>query len=797
VVISNNTRKSHWPMTSNPPDTSPLPWADALYSIKRHGLSLTNCASEPVQTPGCIQAHGALLVLRMADLTILQASENTAQYLGEKPEDLLGQSAAKVVGARGITRLRVMLQQEPVERSTLYAFTLPARAGVAALDVCVHTTDGFVVVEFEPTGRTGEPKHNDIFSLVKASISRLQTAGSLRDFCQHVAREVRSITSLDRVMVYRFHADQHGEVFAENMREDLPAWLGLHYPEGDIPKPARDIFKRIWIRPLPNAAGPLVEIMPLANPDTGRPLNMTHCALRGASIMYTEYLANMGVAASLTMPILVDGELWGLIACHHYKPTHFSYQVRSACELLAQVTSLQLKAAEHSELLSYQLKLDNVHQQLVRKAASEGDLMALSDSQPSLLDAMDAEGAALFHLDRWWCAGKTPTEVQLDALAAWLDQRPEFDASMRPVFVTDALTRLYPAGAEMASVASGVLAVQISRLRKDLIMWFRPEAIQTVHWAGNPHDKPLVPGPNGQRLSPRGSFALFTESVKQRSRPWSPMEVESALRLQLLIIEMVVSRAERLAEVNLDLTRSNEELDAFAYVASHDLKEPLRGIHRYAHQLLESSQAQDAENRKRVESLMRLTERMDSLLDSLLHFSRVGRTNLEFQAVNLNEVVAEALEMIGVRRAENLCSIDLPRLLPTVLCDRVRVREIFSNLLSNAVKYTGQLCPHIVVGYLEPHEHGAPVLTPVEAGGQTIFYVRDDGIGIARQHFGQVFRMFKRLHGRDEFGGGVGAGLTIVEKLVQRHGGVVWLESNVGAGSTFYFTLPSAQGCSS
>jgi two-component system, chemotaxis family, sensor kinase Cph1 len=779
-------------MTNDAPSHTPLPWADGLYSIKRHGLSLTNCASEPVQTPGCIQAHGALLVLRVADLTILQASENTAQYLGEKPENLLGQNVSKVVGESGVMRLREMLQRETVESSTLYAFTLPAQPGAAMLDVCVHTSDGVVVVEFEPTGRSGEANDNDIFSLVKAATSRLQTAGSLRDFCQNVAREVRGMTGLDRVMVYRFHADQHGEVYAENKRDDLPAWLGLHYPESDIPQPTRDIFKRIWIRPLPHAAGPLVEIVPLANPDTGRPLNMTHCALRGASIMYTEYLANMGVAASLTMPILVDGELWGLIACHHYKPTHFSYQVRSACELLAQVASLQLKSAEQNEQLNYRLQLDDVHQQLVRKAASEGDLMALSDSQPSLLDAMDAEGAALYHLDRWWCAGQTPTEAQLHALAAWLEQRPEFDSGTRPVFVTDSLASLYPAGADIAGVASGVLAVRVSRLRKDLILWFRPETIQTVRWAGHPQDKPLVPGPNGLRLSPRASFDLFVESVKQRSLPWSPMEVESALRLQMLIMEIVVGRAERLAQVNLDLTRSNEELDAFAYVASHDLKEPLRGIHRYAHLLLESSLAHDTENRKRLESLMHLTERMDSLLDSLLHFSRVGRTNLEFQTVNLNEVVAEALEMIGVRSTDNSCTIELPRALPTVLCDRVRVREIFSNLLSNAMKYTAQICPRIEIGYLAPDEQLGVSSTQVEAERRSIFYVRDDGIGIARQHFEQVFRMFKRLHGRDEYGGGVGAGLTIVEKLVQRHGGKVWVQSNEGAGSTFYFTLPDA-----
>ncbi len=779
-------------MTGNPQDISALPWADGLYSVKRYGLNLANCDSEPVHTPGCIQAHGALLVLRLTDLTILQASGNTAQYLGKPPEDLLGQHVSSVVGASGARRLQEFVQNEGVTSSNLYVFSLPGVADTPALDVCVHTTQGVLIAEFESTGRTGKATDNDIFSLVKAAIGRLQTAGSLLDFCQKVAREVRGMTGLDRVMVYRFHADQHGEVYAENKRDDLPAWLGLHYPESDIPQPAREIFKRIWIRPLPDATGPLVEMVPLANPDTGQALDMTHCALRGASIMYTEYLANMGVAASLTMPILVDGELWGLIACHHYTSAYFPYQVRSACELLAQVTSLQLKSAQRNEQLSYRLQLDEVHQLLVRKAAMEGDLMALSDSQPSLLDAMDAQGAAMYHRDRWWCAGRTPTEEQLNTLADWLDQRPEFGSSVHPVFVTDALASLYPAGGEMADVASGVLAVRVSRLRKDRILWFRPETIQTVKWAGNPHDKPLVPGPNGQRLSPRRSFELFVESVKQRSHPWSSMEVESALRLRLLIMEIVVGRAERLARVNLDLTRSNEELDAFAYVASHDLKEPLRGIHRYAHLLLESSVVEDTENRKRVESLMQLTERMDSLLDSLLHFSRVGRTNLELRAVNLNDVVAEAMEMVGVHSTGSMCTVDLPRLLPTVACDRVRVREIFSNLLSNAMKYTQQPCPRIEIGYRAPKEQLALEPDKHIPTNQIVFYVRDDGIGIAQQHFDHVFRMFKRLHSRDAYGGGVGAGLSIVEKLVQRHGGTVWVESNMGAGSTFYFTMPDA-----
>ncbi|MEQ1803972.1 MAG: ATP-binding protein, partial [Burkholderiaceae bacterium] len=676
------------------------------------------------------------------------------------------------------------------DRGPSYALTLPARTGAMPLDVSVHISGGVVVLEFEATGHAREDSNRNLFVMVKSAVGRLQTAASVREFCQYLTEEVRDVSGLDRVMVYRFHADQHGEVIAESRLDTLAPWLGLHYPAADIPVQAREIFKRIWIRPLPDAAGPLVELLPLANPDNDRALDMTHCTLRGASVMYTEYLANMGVAASLTMPIMRDGELWGLIACHHYTATHFPYQVRSACELLAQVASLQLKSAERAEQLVYRLKMEEVHQHLVARSAREGDLLALTAHQPSLLDAIDAGGAALYHLDRWWCVGRVPDVAQLDELAVWLNRQPELQSPTEPIFSTDALARVCPAAVGLEDIASGVLAVVLSRERRGLMIWFRPQTLQTVQWAGNPHDEPPIPGPQGLRLTPRASFELFVESVRGRSLPWLAIEIDAALRMRLLVLELVITRADRLADLNADLTRSNEELDAFAYVASHDLKEPLRGIHRYAHQLLESAESLGDDNRRRVENLMRLTVRMDSLLGSLLHFSRVGRMELDLEDTDLNAVVEEAVEMIGARRPESHCRIESPRRLPHVWCDPVRVREIYSNLLTNAIKYRRYADARIEVGYLAAGESTERLNAPTETVGQAIFYVKDDGIGIEQRHYEQVFRLFKRMHGHDDYGGGVGAGLTIVQKLVQRHGGRVWLTSDLGVGTTFYFTLP-------
>ena len=777
-------------MTTAPSTPLPLPWEGQPYSVKRHGVLITNCDSEPVQTPGCIQAHGVLLVLRPTDLVVLQVSENVERWLGCSVQDLLGQPIARVFGSGGQARLREFLRTEPTEHNPIYAFTLDPRGDSAPLDVIVHTTGGVAVVELEATGRGEERPEPDYYASLKKSVSRLQGARSMRDFCESVCEEVRSLSGLDRVMVYRFHEDGHGEVVAESRRFDLVPWLGLHYPAEDVPQPAREVFKQIWIRPVPDVGAELAELVPLTHPDTGKPLTMTHCALRGPSIMYTEYLQNMGVKAALTMPIRREGELWGLIACHHYTaPASVSYKVRAACEFFAQVVSLQHKAVEDREQLLYRLRLESVHQQLVAACARQQGLEAMTDGIPSLLDAMDAGGAAIYHRNRWRRVGNTPSEAQIDALGEWLHGRRELESTGRPVFATDSLARDYPAAEAFSDVASGLLAVRLSLSHRSLLVWFRPETIQTVTWGGNPHEKPTVSGPHGPRLTPRKSFELFVESVARRSLPWKPVEVDAASRLRVLLIELVVDQAERLADLNADLLRSNEDLDAFAHVASHDLKEPLRGIHKYTHQLLQDESLVNEEHRKKLEGLMRLTTRMDSLLESLLHFAQVGQSRLDASLVDLNEVVAVALEIVDARRTECPTDVAIARPLPLTQCDRVRVREVFVNLLSNAMKYSDRPRRRIEVGYLAPDEKGDRGDAPAEARGHTVFFIRDDGIGIHPRHHASVFKMFRRLHGREQYGGGAGAGLAIVKKLIERHWGRIWLASTPGEGTTFFFTL--------
>jgi chemotaxis family two-component system sensor kinase Cph1 len=770
-----------------------IPDGGEHYSTLRHGLDISNCDSEPVRTPGCVQAHGALLVVRLSDLCIVQVSDNVKVVLGQTVEAILHERISIVIGADGEERLLALLTRQQSDCNPLYLLTLPGHHGdctTAALDVTAHTIDGVAILEFESTGRL-DPVNADSYSLVRRTIARLQTANSLLHLCTMAAEEIRHLTGMDRVMVYKFHPDGHGEVFAESKRADLAPWIGMHYPAEDIPKPARALFSKTWLRPIPDMSDALAEMVPLANPDTNRALDMTYCYLRGVSKMCTEYYRNMGVAATLTMSIRRGDQLWGLFSCtYSAAPKYLSYRVRAACEFLAQLVSVQHNATEDKEHAHYRQALDRVHQQLLALAARDGSVSALVGAKPSLLDGIDATGVALYVDGQWSFAGSTPSPAQVQALGKWLVHgETVFLAS--PVYTTDNLARDYSPAAAFANVASGLMAFQVLPQARDLVLWFRPETMQTVKWGGNPHDKPMVPGPNGPRLTPRASFEAFVESVRNRSLPWKQVELDAAAKLQAQLTELVTTVVDQRSRLDEELMRTNSVLEAFKSATTRGLIEPLRGIRQYASQLQDDVTLPAGDSSANREHMLRLASRMDALLDSLLYFSTVG-TGSTMELVDMNEIVAEAVEMV-CRSTGSKLNLTMPCPLPLIVCHRNWVLEILVNLVSNAMHFNDHSPQRVVIGAISANEVHVRPGCPDSERNNTIYYVADDGIGIDPRSFAQIFKLFKRLHGREEYGGGTGTGLTVVRKLVGRHGGKVWLTSTPGEGSTFYFTLPDAQ----
>ncbi|MFO0891280.1 MAG: ATP-binding protein [Isosphaeraceae bacterium] len=429
---------------------------------------------------------------------------------------------------------------------------------------------------------------------------------------------------------------------------------------------------------------------------------------------------------------------------------------------------------EDAEAVEYRSRLQAVRERLLQRMSAEGEL-ARGLPGEELLELTGATGAAVAYDGTCTLAGATPSEDQVKRLVAWLRVHAEAE-----VFQTDSLAALYPDAVEFKDVASGLIAISTTRAQGHWVLWFRPEVVQTVDWGGDPRKPVEGQGPSGL-LNPRRSFELWQEEVRLKSLPWRPWEVDAARMLRDAIIAVVIRRAEELTRLNAELERSNADLDAFAFITSHDLKEPLRGINNYATFVMEDyADRLDAAGKDKLQTLVRLSLRLEEMVESLLEYSRLGRSELDVEPTDLNQVVAGVLDLLRMTLDRERVEVRVPRPLPVVRCDGAMAERIFTNLVSNAIKYNDRVDPFVEIGYREPVDGADP---------RPVLYVRDNGIGVADKHRQAIFRMFKRLHGRDKYGGGTGAGLAFTKKIVERHGGSIWVESTPREGSTFYFTL--------
>jgi two-component system, chemotaxis family, sensor kinase Cph1 len=763
-------------------------------------LDLANCDREPIHIPRAIQAHGVLLTFSESDLMILQISQNCEIFLGKKSTELLGQPLSLLMDKTQFAMTESCINGD-FENVNPLRLSLQVNGKSEEFEGIVHRTDGVLVLELESCvsvgvdrGADGEDLPTtvrqavsffDFYKFVKTPIDRIQNTQTLAELAHQTVTAIRTLTGFDRVMLYRFDEDGSGQVIAENKQADLTSFLGLHYPASDIPKQAKELYRLNLLRIIPDVRYEPVQLEPTLNPVTGMPLDLSLSGLRSVSPMHTEYLSNMGVRASMSISILRDRQLWGLIACHHSTPRQLSYETRTICEFLGQVISFEIGSKADAEDIGYKMQLQSAQARFINTIASGQTLRdSFAQNPHDAIDLVGATGVVFCEHSQIASFGTTPPTTEIPGLLTWLDLQIGENA----IYSTNTLVSDYPTLMPYKDVASGLLALRISRIQQTYLLWFRPEVIQTIEWGGEPNKSVEVDEHDRLRMAPRKSFELWKQTVQHQSLPWQACSIEAALELRIKIIGIVLQKADELALLNAELERSNIELDAFAYVASHDLKEPLRGIHNYSTFLIEDYGDKLGEDgTHKLATLMQLTQRMEDLIESLLRYSRLGRAELLLQPVALADIVESVLEVIEISQPSPV-QLQIPRPLPRVECDRAQVTELFTNLISNALKYNDRDQKAIEIGYILPTETD-DLVPPELARSQTVFFVRDNGIGIRAKHFENIFKIFKRLHPATKYGGGTGAGLTIVKKIVERHGGKISVVSILGEGSTFYFTL--------
>jgi chemotaxis family two-component system sensor kinase Cph1 len=737
-------------------------------------INLTSLKQPSIHILTQVQPHGVLLVLQEPELTILQVSKNVSKAFGVAPETILGKALDEVLDPFQVDRFRIGLASENLDLiNPTKVWVRKNGDDYSVFDAIFHrSADGFLILELEPTLTQENIPFLSFYHLARASINQLEATSNLQDFCQVIVREVQKVTGFDRVMLYKFGDDGHGEVVAEEKLDEMEPYLGLHYPESDIPQPARKMFLSNWIRVIPDAHAEPVALYPSINPITHQSTDLTLSILRSAYSCHLEYLHNMGVGASLSISLIKDQKLWGLIACHHRKPKYVSYELRKACEFLGRVIFAEISTREETADYNYQMKLTQVQSTLVDYMSRDDNFIAgLVQHTPNLLDLANATGAAICFNGHWTAMGRTPPEEELNYLVQWLAKTAD-----QEVFFTDSLPLIYSDAERFKDVASGLLAIPISK--RSYVLWFRPEVIQTVNWGGDPNNAyELQQSGEELRLCPRKSFELWKETVRLKSLPWKQVEVLATLELRKAIVNIILRQAEELALLAQDLERSNAELKKFAYVASHDLQEPLNQVANYV-QLLEMryDTELDQDAKEFIGFAVEGVSLMQTLIDDVLAYSKVDLKGIEWELIEVETALNQALGNLRGRIAETGVVITFDPM-PTIVADGTQLMQLFQNLIGNAIKFKQKVePPQIHVGVQRQED-------------AWLFSIKDNGIGIDPQFADRIFVIFQRLHTRDEYPGS-GMGLAICKKIVECHRGRIWVESELGHGATFFFTIP-------
>lgn len=740
-------------------------------AIEDHQVDLSVCEKEPIRIPGSIQPHGFFIGMAGNEFRIVQVSDNLAAFTGCEITRAVGSPLAQVIGEDAARQLQAALDDHQIDARPTYLGTTVQGQG-KHFDVLAYTSGSLTVLEFEQVLRQEQSSLRHLYPLLGNFLGRLHDADTVEELSQIAAAEIKKVSGFGRVMVYRFDDSGHGHVLAEARDPEYHSYLHQRFPASDLPGQARELYVANRIRLISDADYAPSVLVPALNPLTGNPTDLTYSSLRSVSPVHVRYMKNMGTMASMSISIVIKGRLWGLISCHDVEPKRVPFELRSACQHVGEVLALRIESKEDRDEYNYRLELRRILVTMLAALSQDENFFDnMGAIAHELLRFASASGAALVFEGKVARYGDAPPEQQINALVTWLSASISDD-----VFHTNALSRQYPEAGDFKGIASGVLALSISRLHRHYLIWFRPEVVESIDWAGNPHVKHLHPS-DPQKLTPRASFEIWHETVLGTSLPWRSSEVEIASEFRTALLGMVLERAEQMAELAEELGRANKELEAFSYSVSHDLRAPMRHIVGFSDLLLEFEGKQLSDRGRRfIANISDAARFAGKLVDDLLSFSQMGRAALRLAPVDMNELVEATISRLASDIGTRKLTWDLDRL-PVVQGDPAFLQLALFNLLSNAVKYT------------RGRDEAYIRVRADENETERFFHVSDNGVGFNMEYVHKLFGVFQRLHRMEEFEG-TGIGLANVRRIVERHGGRVWATSVPDQGATFSFALP-------
>ncbi|MBU2877956.1 ATP-binding protein [Aliiglaciecola lipolytica] len=766
-------------------------------------VTIDNCHKEPIHIPGSIQPHGYLLVVHPETFRVHYVSENMAELTAIPLTELVSIPLDKLLDNDFVELLKKLeFEHGFSEINPQRVSLLTQQSSAQKFNAVMSINERFLIIELEPKINEDAVSFNPVKNLINLSLNNLMVTHDIESVFEHAVDQIRDITGFDRVMLYKFDQDYNGEVVAESKVDSLNSFLKQHFPESDIPKQARELYIKNPIRLLADVDAIQSPLYP-----QDQPVDLGQVVLRSVSPIHCQYLRNMGVKSSMSISLIVSGKLWGLIACHHYSPHVVNFETREVALyfglMLSYIISLKVQAdAEHRDSVVRSLNASITEKMAEHIFFTDG----LREESKNLKRMMNSTGVAWRLEDKTECFGVTPPTERIEALYEWATSNKLINDT---IYYTNTLSKDYPEFADISDIASGVFILSVSSVSNLFIIWFRKEVEQTKDWGGKPEKMIEFLDDGSHRLMPRSSFRLWRENVKNQALAWEPIELSCALKFRNTVVNYVLSKSERLEQINETLEQkvaarteqlrieiankeraqlelvealskseeSNRELERFAFVASHDLQEPLRKIQSFGGRIEYSESTLSDKGKVYLEKMMTSAQRMQTLIKGILSFSRIHRANDGFINLSFDQLIQDVILDLEMLIAEKDVIINTAHI-GEVYGDQNQLRRVVQNIIQNSIKFTSQgTQPKIDIDVTHKDEKFVTIA------------FKDNGVGFDGIHMQKIFGLFERLHGKSEYEG-TGLGLAICKKILSRHGGKIWADSELGKGATFFITVP-------
>lgn len=724
--------------------------------------TLDNCDREQIHLSGAIQNMGALLVIDPETLRIVGASDNAAALLGLDPAQL-HTADLEDIQADLATQISTLVDGRHILHEVL-DFQLECNG--VSYDTVTHSHAGRRLIEFVPNSSPSANSARANMRHCSKACTTILHADNFDDALQIAVDAIRQISGFARVKIYRFLPDWSGKAIAESQDGSLPSYLGLHFPERDIPRQVRHLMTIVPYRGIGTVSDDNLHVHSFSQETGENPeLDLTWSVLRSVSPMHTQYLSNMGIASTFSTSLMHRGKLWGLIACHHTSPGILPFDNWGLLHEIGTALMIRHEQQEQSDIASMSHQLRLIESEFSSALQKHGRVERIIETlAPTLRNFMKADGFAFLYGSRIYLSGSTPPEEIIRELIAWAENSPECSNQ----YHSAALHKEWPAAAEHRDTASGVLIQSTTLHRVCQLVWFRGPLTQKVLWAGQPQAKSSGLPEEYTSLTPRASFDHWVEEHAEQSVAWRESELLMAKEILRDFLDIITSQ--------MLLNQENQYLRQFAASAVHDLNTPLRGINA-ALDIMHDEGFDEDVVKKTHAIARRSASRLSDLTSGLMELSMTTEEEHDYATTDLTKTINDVLGMLALPIEETGTEVVVGEM-PVIKANDALLLRLFLNLIGNAIKYR--------------HPDRKPVIhidAETEASGMTKISVTDNGMGIEQKFAQRIFQPLERLHSNASIEGS-GLGLTICQRVAEAHSGTIELAAPPTQGSRFVLSLP-------